>query len=452
MSSSLLVPSPRGRAVNQVGLGRSYTGLQGTDRIARFIGDVQTALQAPTYALPNIETVRIHYGGPLTDQAISQTFGARIDPLNSSTNSPPPGAQAVESTMAEPGKFQTYTLVVAIGWHLECQPFQAQIKCNSLNPIPATGIKQPVSPDAFAAIDLLGSGLSASNANSLGLTAGQGMLPAEIECGWWTELAFYYMARAYNLVWQWGQQTTIINDSLRFTAYTPSSGQDGAASSSEIDTLAIIQQTAAYYAQSVNTGGVGGNAIPIPIDRTRIGNMTLTPTGGSPTAGVSVYRPTRAYETVGATYGGMGLRSHMRGNSEWRRLTTPFLLKPGIPIGLRADVSNSNAQNYMQQWLAASQLLNGVVPADFTSYQNLLTGAGVTAGGSVGMEPSLDNSVAAEPITTITDRVIYKYGPWNLTVALKGFELTDDQAQMISQGGSAVKDMLQSQCGGCQSI
>jgi hypothetical protein len=430
----------RNDPIRKIGLGRTYSG---QDRYTRFIGDMQTALKAPTYLLPNIETVRIHYGGPLSDTAVQGSFGARIDPLNSSANSPPPGSQSVETTMAEPGKFQTWTLVLGIGWHLECQPLQMQIKCNSLYPVPTTGIKMPVSPDAFALID------QTVNTGSLGLTTGQTLTPAQIEWGWWQELAFFNMARAYNLVWQWGQQTTIINDSLRFTAYTPSSGQIGGASSSEVDVNAFIQQTAQYYAASASAGGLGSNSIPIPIDRTRIGNMTL-----NSIAGQSVYRPSRAYETVGATYGGMGLRSSLKGNSEWRRLSTPFLLRPGVPIGLRADVTNSNSQLYMQQWLSASQLLNGIVPADYTAYQNINSGVGVTAGatsatGVIGMEPSLDPTVAAQGITTITDRIVYKAGSWSIAVALKGFELTDDQAAMLQSGGTDLKSMLQSDCGGC---
>lgn len=383
---------------------------------ARFIGTVQQAMQAPAYVLPNIEIVRWHFDGPLTDAAIQGTFGASIDPLGSGRNNPPPGANSVESTMAEPGKFQTWCLILAIGIHLEPEPLSFTAKGNALSPVPATAIAQPVSPDDFSILD------RTVATTTLGLTTGQVMTPADLEWAWWTEKAFWHMSRAYNTVWQWGQATTLINDSLRYTAFTPGNAQAGSASSSEIDINAYVRQVNQYY-----VGTIASNSIFLPIDRTRIGNMTL---GGN--AGSSVYRPTRAYETVGASFGGMGLRDQLRGNSEWRKLTSPFLMKPGVPIGLRMDVKNSDDQIMMQQWLAASQLLNGSVPADFTSYQQINSGAGVTAGTLVGMEPSLDTPVAAEPITTITDRVIFKGGTWKLTMALKGFELTDDQAQLVA--------------------
>lgn len=382
----------------------------------RFLGAVIQAMQAPAYVLPNVEIVRWHFDGPLTDAAVNATFGASIDPLGSGRNNPPLGANSVESTMAVPGQFQTWTLILAIGIHLEPEPLSFTAKGNSLTPVPSTSIPQPVSPDDLSILD------RTVATTTLGLTTGQVMTPADLEWAWWVEKAFWHMSRAYNTVWQWGQATTLINDSLRYTAYTPGNAQNGSSSSSEIDINAYVRQVNGYY-----TGTIGSNAIFLPIDRTRIGNMTL---GGN--AGSSVYRPTRAYETVGATFGGIGLRDQLRGNAEWRKLTSPFLMKPGVPIGLRMDVKNSDDQQQMQQWMAASQLLNGAVPADFTSFANINSGAGVTAGTLVGMEPSLDTPVAAQPITTITDRVVYKGGTWKMTMALKGFELTDDQAQLVA--------------------
>jgi hypothetical protein len=389
----------------------------------RFVGAVQAAMQAPAYLLPNIEIVRWHFDGPLSDAAVNATFADTIDPLGSGRNNPPLGCNSVESSMAEPGKFQTWTLILGIGIHLEPEPLTFTAKGNALFPKPGTSIAQPISPDDFSIAD------RTLATTTLGLSAGQTLIPAILEWAWWQEKAFWHMSRAYNTVWQWGQSTLLVNDSLRYTAYTPGNAQEGSASSSEIDVNAYIEQTNAYYTNQ--SAGLNANAIFLPIDRTRLGNMTLTPSGGAPTAAESVYRITRAYETVGATMGGMGLRNGLRGNAEFRKLTVPFLMKPGVPIGLRMNEVNSDDGLQMRQWLSASQLLNGVVPADFTSFNNINIGAGVTAGGAVGMEPSLDTPVAAQPITSITDRVIFKGGTWKLTMALKGFELTEDQANMV---------------------
>ena len=419
----------RGDPMRKVGMGAlpRLTGMGVADAATRFIGAVKQGMGAPTYNLPNIETVRIHYDGPLSDQNTLANFGASINPLGSNMNSPPPGASSVESTMAEPGKLQTHALILAIGWHLEPEPLQFEAKVNAWS-TPNSTIKMPVSPDDFTIADLT---------TTLGLTGSQTMTPGVLEWGWWAEKAFYHMSRAYNLVWQYGQQTNIVNDSLRFTAYTPSSGQEGGASSSEVDINAFIRQTNLYYVNQLGSG-----SIALPIDRTRIGNMTL-----NGVAGLSVYRPTRTYETVGATYGGMGLRSFLRGNTEWRRLAVPFLLKPGVPIGLRADVKNSDDQLLMQQYFSASQILNGAVPGDFTAYPNIPTGAGVTGTNQIGNEPSLDNPVAPQPITTISDRFVFKGGGFKITVGLKGFELTDDQAELLRNNDFT--QALIAQCG-CQ--
>jgi hypothetical protein len=427
----------RGDKSRMVGFGVDYRSM-GADGIKRFVGDVQAGMKMPTYNLPVIESVRIHYPGPLSDVSVQGSFGASINPLGANANTPPVGASSVESTFAEPGKFQTNVLILAIGFHLEPDPMAFTIKGNSLSgnavgaPPQAAGV-MPVSADAY------NSATDYANNGPAGLITGQTLVPADLEWGWWAERAFFHMTRAYNLVWQFGNRTLIARESLRYTAHTPSSGQEGSASSSEVDVWAYIRQTNAYYRSNI-IGPPQPQAIFLPIDRTRVGNMTL---GG--VTGSSVYRPTRAYETVGVTYGGVGLRAVLRGNSEFRRLSFPLLFRPGVPIGLRADVANSDDQLLMQQWFAASQGFPGFVPASFTADQNIVSGNGVVGTTTIGAEPSLDAAVAAQGITTQSQRVIYKGGTFKITVAIKGFELTDDQASMLSSPD--VRSALQSSCG-----
>jgi hypothetical protein len=419
----------------KVGFGRDYRAM-GAAGVQRFIGDVQAGMRMPTYNLPVIESVRIHYPGPLSDAAVSGSFGASINPLGANANTPPVGAVSVESTFAEPGKFQTPVLILAIGFHLEPDPMAFQVKGNALSGTaagvpPGTSGLMPVSADAY------NSATDYANNGPAGLVTNQTLVPAELEWGWWAERAFFHMSRAYNLVWQFGNRTLIARESLRYTAHTPSSGQEGGASSSEVDIWAFVRQTNAYYRSAALGAPV---SIFLPIDRTRVGNMTL---GG--VVGSSVYRPTRAYETVGVTYGGVGLRSVLRGNSEFRRLSFPLMFKPGVPIGLRADVANSDDQLLMQQWFAASQGFPGIIPASFTADQNINTGNGVVGTTTIGAEPSLDAAVAAQGITTQSQRVIFKGGTFKITVAIKGFELTDDQASYLTNPD--VRGALQSACG-----
>src|SRR4029077_11571844 len=78
--------------------------------VRRFIGRVAQDLRNPSYYLPVVETVTVHFGGPLTPQQISTTLGAYIDPFTMLPGSPPPGALSVDSTFVEPGKTQTWNL------------------------------------------------------------------------------------------------------------------------------------------------------------------------------------------------------------------------------------------------------------------------------------------------------------------------------------------------------
>lgn len=410
----------------------------------RFIGSVAFALRAPNWNLPVIEQVRIHYDGPLSDSAISTSFSQAIDPLGSNRNAPPPGATAVESTMAEPGKFQTYVLIVAVAWHCEPEPLVFTAKGNALA-TPSSAIAMPVSPDMFDNQDIA---LAAGAANGPLGTASQ-ELPAILDWAGWQEQAFYHMAHGFNLEWQYGNRTFLARDSLKNTMYVPSMAQVGSASSSEQDIYWYARLTNNYYR---NGGLPAPTYIFLPIDRTRIGNFTMTPTGGTSTAGLSVFRPSRAYETIGATYGGMGIKSLLAGNQEFRRLTTPFLMRPGVPIGLRAApaLNSSNDIAEMQQWLAASfgggtAIGSFGTPAVLSPDVFINAGIGVAGGGAVGMEPSLDATVAAQPITTFTQRVYFKGGSWKISVILKGFELTDQQGDMLKDPN--VVAQLSSQCG-----
>jgi hypothetical protein len=223
-----------------------------------------------------------------------------------------------------------------------------------------------------------------------------------------------------------GNRTFLMRESLRNTMYVPTNAQIGSSSSSEQDVWYYARNINDYYRNNLNPATT---QIFLPADRTRIGNMTL-PAG----VGLSVFRPTRAYETVGATYGGMGLRGLLAGNQEFRRLSSPFLMKPGVPIGLRADVAinGSSDQIEMQAWLSAtfSGLGGGAIPPAFAVDHNLAS-TGVVAGGSVGMEPSLDATVAPEPVTTFSKRAAFKGGSWKIGCILKGFELTDAQADFL---------------------
>jgi hypothetical protein len=407
--------------------------------VRKFIAGLKKDMANPLYNMPTIESVRIHYDGPLTPQAIQGSFGAKINPFGASADSPPPGASSVDSTMVEPGKLQTWGLVCAVGFQVEPEPMCFTAKGNSF--VESTSaVQKPVSPDVFTMNDMNN---FTGGFNALGLTTGQVFNPAVLEWGWWANLAMYYMVRAYNLRWQVGQHTNIMDDSLRYTAYLPTSGQDGAASNSEVDVNYFARQVNDYY------GSMDSTQRFLQIDRTRVGSFTAGNEGNA-----SVFRPTRAYETLGATYGGMGLHSLLKGNTEFRKLTVPYLLRPGVPIGLYAQVSNTDDQALMQKYLDITQGYGGSVPPSFTDDSNILAGnqAASTATGSIvgsagltGAELTLDTTPVAISQQVPTSRTLYKGGRFKITMAIKGYELTEDQIDMFDDPG--IRAAVQSDCG-----
>lgn len=424
----------RDALIRKIGMGRPIEGTR-QDKWAKMIGFVKSAIQCPTYTVPVIDNVTLHFQGPVTDTQITQTFGPVINPLGANPEQPPPGVIDVDSTFAQPGEFQTPVLICGIQWRFDFEPQAFTVLGNSWTAPAAAGAAIPVSPDDFnvnATADTVASG-------PLGLATGQTMTQSALEWAWWAELACFYMSRGYNLQWQWGNRQLLINDVLRYTAYVPSNAQEGSASSSDVDVNFAVRRTNNYYRNVLTSP-----QIFLAADRTRIGNMTLGAPGG---AGSSVFRPTRAYEFVGATYGGAGLRQYLKGNFEFRKLSTPFLIGAGIPIGLKAVANNaSDDQLLMRQYLSATYGFGGAIPADFTPDQNIAVGASVAGtAGTTGAEPSFDTPVAPQSERLNGDRTVFKGGSWKLTVAFKGFELTPSQADVYKDPD--FQSALASECG-----
>lgn len=414
--------------MRRLGMGASLGRGDASDRKNRFVGMVRGLAGSPTYNFPTIDSVTLHFDGPLTTSQVNATFGQKINPLGVNQESPPPGCTQVDTTFAEPGKFQTYVLICAIQWRIDIEPLSFTAKGNAWT-TPTTGSAKPVSPDMFNVPDL-------STANgTLGLTGNQTMTPADLEWGWWQDLAFYHMFRGYNLYWQYGNRFSILNDNLRYTAFIPGNSQEGSASSSEVDINYFARQTNDYYREQLSTP-----SIFLTPDRTRLGNMTL-----NEAAGLSVYRPTRAYETVGATYGGMGTRNMLKGNGEFRRLAAPFIAVPGMPLGLYAQQNSNDDAQIMRNYLDASYGFVGGVPAQFTEDANINVGPGVAATGNIGQEPSLDSPSAPQGQQLLAQRTVFKGGRFKVSVAFKGFELTPDQADLLKD--VSMLEAIKSDCG-----
>jgi hypothetical protein len=436
---------PRGETSRKMGMGVKISKGMGSsnDTVRRFVGNLKTQLSYPNYHVPIIEQCRIHYPGPLSDANVLGSFGTFIDPLSASASSPPAGAVSVESTMVDPGKVQQYTIVIGVGFIFEPEPLQFSARGNAVT-APATSISKPISPDAFNIEDQnIGSGATAYS--SLGLLGTQNFSPAVLEWGTWQNYAAFYMSVAYNLEWVVAHNMSIINDPLRYTMHIPSRAQEGSSSNSEVVLATYIRRVNDYYRASLNSAYTF-----LSIDRTRVGY-----TGATAGANVGAFRPTSAYNTVAANFGGLGCTSHLSRNPEFRRLVTPYVLRPGVPIGLRARVMNTNDQQLMQQQLMASAGYNsGLIPAVITDDVNISPGTfntgaatGTQAGTATqtGVELSLDASPAVITKSTPSARQLFRGGPFKISVALRGWEVDEDTARALQDPDIA--SLIQQSCG-----
>jgi len=423
----------RDHPTRKLGMGR-LPGNNAEEKKNSFLGFLKGMGNCPSYNIPTIDTVSLNFGGPLTDAQVLASFGDTINPLSACETACPAGCTQVDSTFAEPGKFQTYVLICGIQWRIDFEP---QVFTALGNGLTTPTVAQPtvISPDFVPANE---AGGVAANP-PFGLAAGQSLSQSALEWGWWAELAAYYMALGYNLEWQWGNRQTLLREQLRYTMFAPTVGEG--ASSSDVDVNSFARRTNDYYQNCLDS-----SQIFLPANVSRLGHELASAEGG---VEQSMIRPTRAYEFVGATYGGTVLKALLKGNTEFRRLGCPFLIGPGIPIGLRAVQSNSTFSSLMQAYLSATQGYGGTIPADFTA--SSLISAGSSAGapgwvaGASGLEPSLDVVPTTESIPVLGDRTVFKGGTWRLTVGFRGFELQPEQQTFLLD--PAFLDRIKSECG-----
>ena len=280
------------------------------------IAAISAATKAAPYALPTVAKVQWEFAGPVAPGDVAKTLGDTIDILGSGQN--PQGVDQVYQTSGlNDGEFQTWVLACAFGVHLEYNPEVFSVRGNSFVR-PATPPSAPnYSPDTFTANDF------AANAGAPHpLPAGT--VPANLDYGSPAGRAFWAMVRAYNLRWTYGSQINIMDEQLRETAYMPPNPQEGSASSSDVWVANAIREVNQRY---LSKGSLADFQM---VDTLRVGAINTTLTGAS------VFVPSRDFEYSPVTYGGPDLRAKIGigHNSEFRTLTNPRLLKPGVKIGL----------------------------------------------------------------------------------------------------------------------
>jgi hypothetical protein len=399
--------------------------LVGPSGLGPVIENIRNRRSCSMLVMPNVEHAKWVFDGPQPDQSLKILLGGtRFDPFGAGPY--PPIVGTTDTTLAVPSESQTNMIICAIGWHIRPEPLCFTALGNAyVAPTPAGA--QPFSPDVFTINDQtnIPPGGSVPAVPS-------GMVPAIYEHGWWTNYVAWLMVAAYNLRWMMGQNTNIIWDELRNTAYMPPNAQDGSASDSEVDVNYFVNRLNQYY-QSVSPG----SATFLKTNAVRIGSV-LTDAGA---ANVGAFTPSRDFERVGATYGGMGLREMLKGNSEFRPLATPYAMPAGVPFGLFAEVSNDDLQTAMMQYFSITNGFGGAPPATFGDNPTGFTAAATTPGF---IERTLDGLNVLQ--TLPSQRSVFKGGRLIVEVKLKGFEISEDLYSAMKMN-SRIREAICSECG-----
>ena len=398
---------------------------------------IKSSVACPIWNMPVIEQSRVTLNGSTDTTTLDRLFGTKIDIFNIAEGTS--GIDYVETTMAQPGELQVNTIVCAVGFQIEIAP-----QCWTALGVGITsfGTPQnniPPAADSFTLNDVYN---GAFGPNFSGASPAQAYYKAVLEYGWWAGQAAWHMVRGYDFRWMVGRHTRIMDDVLRHTAFLPTNAQNGSAGTSQVDIAYAVQQANLRYQSQFDS-----SLMFLPANRTRMGSATVS------SANIGVMLPTRAYELVNATQGGIGLREELKGNSEFRKLTVPYMLKGGIPIGLSCHQCDNDQGDQMRAYMDNSYgQKNGAVPALITPSTTQIAENsydGVGSGGSdttpVGLELTLDTSPVQVfqrfPLTT----ALFKYGPLKFTQAIKGFEVPDDTYTQL-QNDSDLRDAVMGEC------
>jgi len=383
------------------------------DNPGRFIGlganptdlVVESVMTCGFTQVPVIEYVTWTVDLPVANTNIEGTFGDEIDILQNPKAVP--GVTNVDSSFVINGLLQVDMLVIGFGVHAFAEPQNGTQIGNYVSPVSGlvSGLL-PNSPDAFTVGDVAG----------LGLPGGATMTPAELEWGVCAQNALWHMLNAYQFQWIMQQRYLLINELAADVAYFGAYADLVGAGSS--------QQAFQRYVKRVNDrlAALGDPGVFLPINSQRIGAVTTT--GG-------IFHPTRAYDTIDVTYGGLGVQGRTGCCMPFRKLFKPVLLERGIPVGMLLRAQDDYHQTQFQNYIAAAE------PATGGGTHTLESVSSTLGGTTAATIPELTFSDSLNPTTVIveqavnTDRVLLKGGALQMAILIKGFEVWGPWKQYI---------------------
>lgn len=391
---------------------------------------VRESVKCPIWNMPVIESTKGTFLGPLLDQDVDRLFGARIDPFGWKESTD--GIDQIDTTLAQNGELQVPTLVCGVGWHVSGDPVGFSLIGNGVTRPLSSVAGQPFSPDVFTANDV------ANNVFGANVTIEM----ATMAWGWWTNYMFWQQARGYHLRWVIGQHTNIFDEFLRNTAYFPSNAQEGSSGASDIDVMFFIRRMNNRYDQ------LGSGQVFLPVSHIRTGSINVA--GG---VNVSTFRPSRSGDIAPVTYGGIDLRKLLGNNSEFKKMTIPYFLDKGIPIGLYAQESDKAQANLMRAYLSITYGFGQTIPPQVTPDSNFTPGnttapvPGATTGPVELTQPNTASFPSVAVVQQVqTQRRMFKGGEFKQSIHLKGFEVDSDWYTML-QNNPQLREAFLCECG-----
>jgi hypothetical protein len=377
---------------------------------------VSSVLSCGFTQVPVIEYVTWTIDLPVPDIAIPGTFGDEIDVLQNPKAVA--GVEAVDSSFVINGILQVDMLVIGFGIHGFAEPQNGTQIGNYVNPAPAAGAL-PVSPDAFTQNDVFNGALGPSLSGDAPAAT---ITPAELEWGVCAQNALWHLMNAYQFQWIMQQRYLLINELAADVAYFGSYAEAVGAGSSS--------QAFQRYVNRVNTkyNALGAPGAFLPVNAQRV--SSVGPGGAlNPASNVGVFHPTRAYDQLDVTYGGLRVQGMTGMIQPFRKLFKPVLLEKGIPIGMLLKAQDDYHQTEMQKYLSQTDSLGGTVS---TIAVGPTTSGLTTAGGAPAfLELTLDPTPVVVSQQVQTDRVLLKGGALQLAILIKGFEVWGPWKQYI---------------------
>jgi hypothetical protein len=348
---------------------------------------------------------------PLSDSAITSTFGDQINILNFVGHQA--GITSLDTSFISAGILQTNLFCTGIGIHFFSEPESFSTIGNSI----ATSITTtPVSPDVWTHNDVINGALGASLATSPG-----SIIPAVFEWGMAAWNAMWNLANGYQFIWTFCQRYQLLNELVADLCYFSSYAEGEGFGTSDVAVQQYVKQVNATY-RSLS----GGSVFMLPNYR-RVGAVNVTGTGGSLTGtGTGVFHPTSDYQVAPVSWGGI----RNQGGTccqPFRKMAKPIFLQAGLPIGMRLQAQDQYNVTQMQRYLSISEgagtNTTALVQQDSTlnGYSIAATGVGVAP---AGLELTLDqggNQFASQSVNT--DRALFKGGQFKMATLLKGFEV-----------------------------